>query len=278
VTSTLGVKRLAFYCDESGISGDHPYYGFGALIMRYQRRGDFIRDFRDMAGARNWGEVKWTKTTQGTLGYYKRIVDYFFRAPHLYFHVIVVRRDWVNVKEFHEGSYDLARRKHFTQFLVNKVNLALKADPKREHEFRVYVDPIASAYPKADEVVHKVSNSMLAQKLEEHPAIYAARQAQIEDVYTVNSKDRPEIQVCDLLLGAVVEAWNGRSTASQKRELKAHVASYLGWDHLKRTTFASERKFNVWYLTDKHKSDQERPVKATPVNLIYPLPPKRRDR
>ena len=39
-----GVVRRAIFCDESGISGDHDFYGFGAVIMAYQRRGQFSAD------------------------------------------------------------------------------------------------------------------------------------------------------------------------------------------------------------------------------------------
>src|SRR5690606_3962571 len=99
------------------------------LILKYQRRGVFAHDFRELAEGRDWGEVKWTKTTKATFTYYKRLVDYFFKAPHLYFHSIVVRRDWVDVRGLHQGSFDLARRKHFTKFIVNKVAMAMKADP-----------------------------------------------------------------------------------------------------------------------------------------------------
>ena len=78
-----GVRRLAFYCDESGIGGNLPHYGFGALIMQYQRRGQFISEFGALANGRDWGEVKWNKTSNGNLGYFKRIVDYFFETSWL---------------------------------------------------------------------------------------------------------------------------------------------------------------------------------------------------
>ena len=52
-----GVRRLAFYCDESGRGGDLKHYGFGALVMQYQRRGQFLKEFRDLARGRKRDEV-----------------------------------------------------------------------------------------------------------------------------------------------------------------------------------------------------------------------------
>jgi hypothetical protein len=264
-----GVRRLAFHCDESGISGGSKHYGFGALIMQYQRRGQFVQEFRELADPA-FGEVKWNKTSDRTLDYYKRLVDYFFRTSWLYFHCIVVERAWVKVREFHGGSYDVARRKHFTRFLASKIKWIVSIDRKRKYDFRVYVDPIASSYDKADEAVREIGNRMVNKEL-----VTAAKEAKIENVFTVDSKERQEIQLCDLLLGALLDSWNEGSSREAKGELKQHIAGYLGWDDLRHGTYAGERKFNVWWLTDQFKSDADRPVRAKPVKLVHPLPVQR---
>lgn len=269
-----GVRRLAFYCDESGITANLTHYGFGALITPYQRRGQFVEDFRGLVSPR-FGEIKWNKTGAANLAYYKRIVDYFFQTSWLYFHCIVVKRAWVDVKKFHGGNYDLARRKHFTRFLTAKMRHIVGIDRNRQYEFRVYVDPIASVYRKADEAVQRVGNNMLNRDLGDRGLVDAARKSPIEKVITIDSKDRPEVQMCDLLLGAVMDSWNQVSTNPAKAELKEYVASYLGWQHLRHGTFAKERKFNLWWLTDRFAADADRAVRAESVRLTYPLPPVR---
>ena len=266
------MRRLAFYCDESGIGGDSKHYAFGALIMQYQRRGQFVQEFRDLVQGRDWGEVKWNKVSDHKLGHYKRLVDYFFQTSWLYFHCIVVERKWVQTRTYHNNSIDLARRKHFTQFLANKVDRITSLDPHRQYEFRVYVDRIASSYKKADEAILIVGNNLVGHARATRGLVDAARESPIENVIEVDSKDRPEIQLCDVLLGAVTDTWNGASTSKAKAELKAHIANYVGWKDLRHATYARERKFNVWWLTDKFKSEPLRPVKAEPVRLIHPLP------
>lgn len=260
-----GVRRLAFYCDESGIGGNLRHYGFCSLIMPYQRRGEFVDEFAKLARNRELGEVKWN--------------NYFFESSYLYFHCIVVERAWVNLKKFHEGSFDLARRKHFTTFLANKVKRIVKLDPKRQYDFRVYVDPIASSYRKADEAVQVIGNNVIRKDLkEDRTLLEAARASPIQKVLTVDSKARPEIQLGDLLLGAVVDSWNETASGPAKASLKRHIAGYLNWDNLRHGTYAQERKFNVWWLTDRFDTDAERKVRAHPVKLVHDLPQPRRYR
>ena len=269
-----GVRRVAFYCDESAIGGNLHHYGFGALVMLYQRRGQFVQEFRELTRNRDWGEVKWNKTSNGNLSYYKRLVDHFFENSWLCFHCIVVKRAWVDVRKY-QGSHDLARRKHFTKFLSNKVKQIVKQNPGRKYDFRVYVDPIASSYKKADEAVQVIGNRILQQEQRAAGILLAARASPIEKVFTVDSKERPEIQVCDLLLGAVLDSWNVGSSGQAKADLKDHIAGYLTWQNLRAATYAQERKFNVWWLTDQFKSNEERVVRARPVKLVHPLPPRR---
>lgn len=270
-----GLLRRAFFCDESGIAGDLKHYGFGALVMAYQRRGDFaaaIARIRKEHG-RPDEEIKWNKCSRSNLAFYKALVDYFFKTSTLAFHCIVVERAWVNTRLFHDGSYDLARRKHFTQFVSNKVAAIGRANPGRRLWTRVYVDKIASSYDKAGEAVEIISNRTV------NKAISLGSLAQslkpIDSVIECDSKKYNGIQLGDLLLGAVVDSWNGGSISEHKATLKHHIAGYVGWRDLKSDTKPDERKFNVWWLTDQIKQGQQRPVVTRPVSLVHPLPPVR---
>ena len=58
------VRRLWISCDESGIDGKQPYYGFGSLWMIDQARGKFaalISELRNRHGFKEEGEFKWEK-------------------------------------------------------------------------------------------------------------------------------------------------------------------------------------------------------------------------
>lgn len=259
--SLPGVRSWLIACDESGTHGS-PHYGFGSLWMRYQRRGDFLADYR--AIIQNHGfdeECKWSRASRaGYLPFYQELIGYFFQKRWLAFHCIVVRKQIVDRQRYHNNDWDLARRKHFTMLLTSKMKKALKRFPKRQHEFRVYVDPIASRYKKADEAIEVITNHTLDHEF--------GHRSPVKSVITRDSKETPAIQLCDLLLGAVMETWHQKANNSTKQQIRQTIAEHLGWDALAYDTRPTERKFNIWYFHDKTKEDRQ--AKSEKVVLKYP--------
>ena len=230
--------RWLISCDESGTGGAN-YYGFGSLWMKEQRRGEFYGEIMKLRQKHNYfHEFKWQKTNSKLYRqFFTDLVDLFFQKNWLAFHSIIVRKAVVK-KEFHDGDYDLARRKHFTELLINKIKRCIRAHPDRAYTFKIWVDPIASRYKKADEAVEVISNNVLVR------AVGTLRP--VDKVITRDSKNTPSIQLCDLLLGAVMEAWQQRSTSEPKQILQKYIAEQLGWTNLRADTRPEERKFNIW--------------------------------
>jgi hypothetical protein len=260
-----GAVRWLISCDESGVHGAR-YYGFGSLWLAWQRRGDFARTLRHLRDKHGYSdELKWQRAKSRVYHqFFLDVVDYFFREPSMAFHCIVVRKGVVR-KELHGGDFDLARRKHFTMLLTNKVRRCVQAQPGRDHTFRVWVDPIASRYGKADEVVEIISNRVLAKVL--------GPGRTVDRVLTKDSKHSPSIQLSDLLLGAVMDAWQDEASSPTKLAVRSHIARYLGWPDLRADTRPSERKFNIWYFHDKTRGPREPETRS--VQLLYPLPARR---
>lgn len=252
-------------CDESGVDGAR-YYGFGSIWMKWQRRGDFAKLISDLREKHNCqDEIKWQKAhSKQFRNFYLELIELFFKKEWLAFHCIIIKKADVN-KEFHNGDYDLARRKHFNLLLNSKIKSVLKAHPGRECQFRVVVDPIASRYKKADEASHIITN---------HQVNKATHLNDVIDSYvTKDSKESPQIQLCDLLLGAVMAAWQKKSTSEGKGIIINSIAEHLGWNDLDADTNPAERKFNIWYFYDPTLGQRE--VITRIVYLKYPLP--RRD-
>lgn len=257
-----GVSRWLISCDESGINGT-KYYGFGTLWMRWQRRGDFaalVRDLRYRHRFPDIEEFKWNKVNLRFLPFYKHLVELFFRRRWLAFHCLVIRRAVVD-KSRHNGDWDVARRKQLGLLLTNKIERCVRAHPDREQTFRVWTDPLPSRYAKAHEAMGVIANNALRRVLGERP---------VDKVFEHDSREKPQIQLCDLLLGAVMEAWQQRAGAP-KLELARFIAEHLGWMDLRADTRAVERKFNIWYYKP-HGARRE--VSTRPVRLTYPLPPR----
>jgi len=261
--NTTGVKRCLIACDESGLHGA-THYGFGSLWMSWQRRGDFVADFANIAQKNKFrGECKWSETNRNQfVGFYRELITYFFKTKWLAFHCLICRKEMVRKEQYHKNDWDLARRKHYTMLLASKIKDVRERFPTRDHEFRVYVDQIASRYGKADEAMEVITNNILNQRFR--------KTSPVTSVVTKDSKETPTIQLCDLLLGAIMENWQRRVTNRTKKALCRHIALHLGWPDLDADTMPTERKFNIWYFTDLPR--EGRKVKTREVTLLHPYP------
>jgi hypothetical protein len=98
--------------------------------------------------------------------------------------------------------------------LSNKIRRALKRHPTRR-TFFVWVDPIASSYKKADEAVEVIAKRIVAKTAAGNPPEIR--------VTTRESHDVRAIQLCDLLLGAVMR--HGKTRPSRRASLRSWVIS-----------------------------------------------------
>jgi hypothetical protein len=236
--------------------------------MSWQRRGDFqdwVGEIRHAHPEHRSSEFKWNHVSQQTLATYRDLVELFFRRAPLSFHCLLVEKAVID-KALHDGDYDLARRKFFTKLLTCKIANALRARPDRDQTFRVWVDPIASRYPKADEVVEIVANHVLKRDVRT-----ARGRTMVDGVIGHDSKNTLTIQLCDVLLGAVAATWQKEPVVGAKLELQRFIATHLGWNDLRSDTLPYERKFNIWMFYDPMRS--ARRVGTRQVRLRYPIPP-----
>ena len=235
-------KNWLLAIDESG-GKSTSHYGFGALIMPYDRRGDFIGKFKSLCeffGYEN--EVKWKRVNKRSNELVTALVDYFFETPWLFFHCFVACKADIR-KELSQGDYDLAWRKHLATFVANKCRRAARHDRTSEHRFTIWVDPIQSRYAKADEALQNVVNNSLRSSF--------GGRAEVDNVITHDSKLTPAIQLCDVILGAIVTSWLPTSTAQYKPAMRDYVANRLGWVDLRADTRPEQRKLNIWYFYDR---------------------------
>jgi len=228
------------FADESGTNATLACYGFGLLWIPNERRGTFhadIRRLKERHGKALSHEIKWTKTTPANLPLYRDVVDYVLRAPNVFFHAIIYPRQLVDLS-YHEGNWDLARRKHFIAFLRNRIKRFSLGSRGANRQFHVRVDGGYSHYAKASEAAHKILNAGLALDSKIRNVVTSFRE--------VDSADTQGVQVCDLVLGTVMAARQGEITAPAKIQLVRHLATRLGWPDLKCFTYPQEPRFNLW--------------------------------
>jgi hypothetical protein len=253
-----GYRNYLVYCDDSGLHGS-THYAFGSFWIPAQRRGTFpalVDALRDKHNMRD--EFKWQKINTRNEAFYLDLVEMFFRRPWMMFHCLIVEKSYVD-KDAHGGDYDLARRKHFAMLPKTKIQMLCAGGAKKLYHLRV--DPLPSRYAKADEAAEKIINASLKKEIG-HPAV--------RTLYTRDSKTTTGIQVTDVLLGAVMDDWAGKSTSAPKRSVKQAIAGHLGWPDLTRDTSPFEWKFNIWTFWNP-KAGEKRPVRTRSVRLRFPM-------
>jgi hypothetical protein len=238
--SSVSTRPWLVACNQVGASGE-SHYGFGTLWMPYDRRGDFsgsVEAMRAKSGCSE--EFEWKDIRRGSSYRFSQLlVDHFFATQWLAFHCLVVERAVVNLS-CHADDFDLAQRKHFTMLLANKIGAVIRKRGAGQ-EFRVWVSPIPSRYEKAAEAVEVISGNIVAELSRRRPSI---------TVTTRSSTQTPAIQLCDLLLGAVVGAWNRDQSNGEKVLLEKQIAGHIGWPDLRSDTRKTKRKFNIWKFHD----------------------------
>lgn len=253
------VRRWVVACDESGVGGE-THYAFGSIWMPEHRLDEFNREFERIKQSTNYPhEVSWKKKNNRVfLRCFTQIIEYFFRIEWLSFQCLIVRKGDID-KSLHDGDFDLARRKFYTELVSGKAQRCAAAHPSFDNRFSVLVDPMPSRYPKAAECMKIISNYILSTR------------GYIEDIKTVDSKAVPAVQLADLLVGAVNNHWTKKSDSDCARMIQSSIMEHLGWTVMS-DTYPSERKFNIWYFWDMHHGQRE--VEAQEVLHRYPLPPR----
>lgn len=232
-------RHYLIYCDESGVHGTR-LTGFGTLWMTYERRGDFQKLWQDLhLQYFPPSEVKWEKVKRQTYPFFEALVDEFFARRWLMFHGLIISKAEVDLS-LHENDWDLAKRKHFTLLLANKI----RRFATRQKHYLIRVDPMHSSYAKADEAAGVILHNIM----EQAPSLHGSRT--IHSVRTVDSKDTPGVQLSDLLIGAVMAARHGDIESEPKHALIRRIGYHLGWDDLKADTMPSAQKFNIWRFWD----------------------------
>lgn len=232
-------RKFHIYCDESGFHGT-KLSGFGSLWLVHERRGDFVAAMRQLAVDHfPPSEVKWQKVKKKTEPFFLALVDEFFKRNWLMFHAFIFSKEEIDL-DLHDGDWDLARRKHFTLMLANKIKRF--AAPGKKYLIRV--DPIHSRYAKADECAEVILKNIL----EREP--HLRQQGVIESLLTVDSRTSAGIQLSDFLLGAVMAARHGVVSSASKRVIIDRICEHLGWDDLGYDTMPNAKKFNVWRFWD----------------------------
>jgi len=219
------------YCDESGhLENDQVnVMVLGAVWCPSDKVTEISNRLREIKRRHNLSdkfELKWTKVSIGKFQYYLDVMDYFFDDDDLHSRVLIVPdKTKLRHEDFHQNHDDWY---YFMYFDMLKTIL----NPK--DKYRIYLDIKDTNSAKKIKKLHDALCNNLVDFSREI----------IERVQTVRSHEVEQIQLTDLLIGAVSYANRNLITNSAKLKLVERMRIRSGYE-LTKTTLPWEQKVNI---------------------------------
>ncbi|MBZ5566688.1 MAG: DUF3800 domain-containing protein [Acidobacteriia bacterium] len=222
------------YCDEScHLEHDRqPIMVLGAVWCPTEKSREIavrIRELKQRHGISRDYEIKWERVSPGKLEFYLDVVDYFFDDDHLNFRAYVAAKHGLRHEEFGQDHDTWYFKMYFHM-------LALLLDP--ESRYRIYLDIKDSRSAAKIAKLHDVLCNN----------IYDFQHRIIERVQTVESKHVQQVQLTDLLVGAVSYANRNLQTSKAKLAIVDRIQRRSGYS-LTGNTLMRAQKVNLfhWY-------------------------------
>jgi hypothetical protein len=219
------------YCDEScHLENDgQKAMVLGAVWCPSDKRreiADRIREIKIKHGLGKQFEIKWTKVSQSKLDFYLDVVDYFFDDDDCHFRALVAP----NKSILDHGKYG----QNHDQWYYKMYFVMLKAVFQPQSHYRVYIDIKDTL--GADKV--KTLHNVLCNNA------YDYSRTLVERIQQIHSDEAEQMQLADLLIGALSYLHRGLSANKAKNKIIQRIRQRSGYE-LTRNTLQMETKFNL---------------------------------
>jgi len=222
------------YCDEScHLENDgQKAMVLGAIWCSFDKTREIavrIREIKQKHGLPADFEVKWTKVSPAKADFYMDLVNYFFDDDDLHFRGLVVPD---KSKLNHDGfGHD-----HDTWYYKMYFDM-LKVIFRPDSQYRVYIDIKDTRGGEKIEQLHEVlCNSM-----------YDFSRKVIERVQLVHSHEIEQLQLADLLIGAISYLHRDLTTSIAKEALINRIKERSGYSLVKSTLYREDKvNLFVW--------------------------------
>ena len=193
-----------------------------------------LREIKQKHGLAPDFEVKWTKVSPAKTALYLDLVDYFFDDDDLHFRALIVPD---KSKLRHDA---IPGQDHDTWYYKMYFDM-LKVIFRPDARYRVYIDIKDTRGAEKTAKLHEVlCNDM-----------YDFSRNVIERLQLVHSHEIEQLQLADLLIGAISYLNRGLRGSPAKEALVARIRQRSGYD-LTKTTLYREEKVNLfrWRATE----------------------------
>lgn len=221
------------YCDEScHLEHDQQkVMVLGAVWCPVEKSHEIsqrLREIKARHGLATNFELKWTKVSASKQQAYLDLLDYFFDDDDLHFRALIVPdKGKLNHQAFDGQDHDLWYYKMYFQMIKTLL--------EPNHHYRIYIDIKDTRGATRIRKLHEVlANST-----------YDFSREIVERVQLVRSHEVEQLQLADMLIGAISYVNRGLSGNAGKLALIDRMRQRSGYD-LTRTTLLRESKVNLF--------------------------------
>lgn len=227
-------------CDESGNNSSDKYLVIGSVWIDKKNLSEFEKRVTELRlNSKCWGEIEWLKlnaaSSEHIIKFYKDFIKLAFDDLKIYFRFIIVKKDWVNLKEYHQGSKELMQLKFMYLSISRYAENCLEKD--KQNNLHIVFDSFTESKTSKEEKWRIGTKDFIEKYLG----------CGVEHLQPCCSHICSLIQLCDLFTGAVSTSWN--TPPSKISETKSDLIKYM--EKLVKTNFGtitlpSEKDFNIW--------------------------------
>lgn len=227
------------YCDEScHLENDRQKVMLlGAIWCPLDKSREIavrLREIKQKHGLSPGFEVKWTKVSQAGLAFYLDLVDYFFDDDDLYFRALLVPdKSLLRHGAFPGQDHD----EWYYKMYFDMLKVIIRPDAR----YRIYLD------------IKDTRGAQKAAKLHEVLCNdrYDFKRQIIERLQLVRSHEVEQLQLADLLIGALAYLNRGLQGNAGKLAVIERIQERSGYD-LTRSTLLREEKTNLfrWHAAE----------------------------
>ena len=222
------------YCDEScHLENDgHPVMVLGVLWCSTERSRSIAERIREIKVKHRLNprfEMKWSKVSPSGSEFYRDVIDYFFDEADLHFRGLVAHKEGLRHEMFKQSHDEWYSKMYY---------LALHTIFFPKSSYRIYLDLKDTRSGARNRLLHEI----LCNKLHDFG------RHSIRSIQAVQSHDVEQIQLADLLIGAVGYANRNIFTSSAKTALVQRIQKRSGYSLLD-STLLREDKFNIFHWT-----------------------------
>ena len=219
------------YCDEScHLQHDQQkVMVLGAIWCPLEKTREIavrLREIKTIRHLKPCFELKWNKVSKGQATYYQEALDYFFDDDDLHFRAMVV-------PDKSRLRHDAFGQDHDTWYYKMMFAMLEPLLSPKDH-YRIYLDQKDTRSAVKVEKLHEVLCNNL----------YDFDRKIIERVQVVSSHEVEQIQLADLLIGAICYVNRGLTSNTTKLSLVTRMQERSRY-HLTRTTLLREPKVNI---------------------------------